>query len=71
MTAQPAPIARALSINEVIERTGFCRAKVYEHIRGRELIARKSGRRTFVLESDLQDFLLSMPRVELRGVAAA
>jgi excisionase family DNA binding protein len=63
-------IRRAYSIRQVRELTGFCNEKVYQHIRKGELLARKSGRRTFILASDLDRFLESLPMVRL-GKAVA
>jgi hypothetical protein len=60
-------IRRAYSIKQVRELTGFCNEKVYQHIRKGELVARKSGRRTFVLASDLDRFLQSRPVLKLRA----
>jgi excisionase family DNA binding protein len=42
---------------------GLCRDSVYKLIREGRLPTRKIGRRTVVLESDLQAFLESLPRL--------
>jgi excisionase family DNA binding protein len=41
--------------------TGLGRDSVYKAIRARHLPARKLGRRTLILASDLQTFLSSLP----------
>jgi hypothetical protein len=55
----------SLSINEVIAATGLCRESIYQAIRKGDLIARKYGKRTFVLSDDLRHFLASRPRLVL------
>jgi excisionase family DNA binding protein len=52
---------RAFSIEEVIERTGLSRTKLYEEIDSKHLVAKKCGNRTLVLESDLSRFLQGLP----------
>jgi excisionase family DNA binding protein len=51
----------AFSIAEVIARTGLGRDTVYGLIRDGQLVARKVGRRTLVVNSDLEKFLTSLP----------
>ena len=51
----------AFSIAEVIARTGRGRDTVYGLIRDGQLVARKVGRRTLVVNSDLEKFLTSLP----------
>jgi excisionase family DNA binding protein len=51
----------AFSIAEVIARTGLGRDKVYGLIRDGQLVARKVGRRTLVVSSDLEKFLTYLP----------
>jgi excisionase family DNA binding protein len=48
---------RAFSVEEVMERTGLSKTKLYEEIERRNLRARKCGVRTLILESDLDAFL--------------
>ena len=48
---------QSLSINDVQSCTGLGRTKIYSLIGTGELKARKLGKRTFVLKSDLEDFL--------------
>jgi excisionase family DNA binding protein len=53
-----------LSILEACRIAGIGRTKIYEAIAGRRLKARKLGKRTIVLRSDLQEFLAALPVVE-------
>jgi len=55
------PNRRAYSIPEVMCVLGLCRDSVYKLIREGRLPARKIGRRTVVLETDLQAFLEGLP----------
>jgi excisionase family DNA binding protein len=57
------PHRRAYSVPEAMCVLGLCRDSVYKLIRQGRLPARKIGRRTVVLESDLQAFLESLPRL--------
>ena len=45
------------SISEVMALTGLGRTKLYEEINSGRLPARKSGRRTLILRSDLEGYL--------------
>ena len=56
------PVA-AYSVTEVIARLGVCRQRVYDLINEKKLIARKLGRRTIVLDSDLRAFLEGLPTI--------
>ena len=60
------PEKLALTIAEAIELCPFGRSVLYEEIRKGTLPARKIGARTFILRSDLEQFLARMPRVVLR-----
>ena len=51
----------ALSIEEVQKISGLGRTKVYQLINSGSLIARKSGKRTLILRSDLEAFLTNLP----------
>jgi len=53
----------AYNVPEVMAMTGLCRDKVYSAIRNGELTARKHGKRTLILESDLRKFLEALPRI--------
>lgn len=52
--------AYSFSLEEVAARTGLGRTSVFHVIRDGRLIARKCGRRTIVLRSDLEAFLQSL-----------
>jgi excisionase family DNA binding protein len=49
------------SVEQVTKITGLGRTSVYEQIRTGQLIARKVGRRTVILQSDLIRWLESRP----------
>ena len=51
----------AYTIDGVCEAAGIGRSSVFEAIRSGELVARKMGRRTIVLEGDLRTWLSSLP----------
>ena len=57
------PHRRAYSVPETMCVLGLCRDSVYKLINTGQLPARKIGRRTVVLESDLQAFLEALPRL--------
>lgn len=57
------PATRAFSVEEVMERTGLSKTKLYEEIDQRNLLAKKCGVRTLILESDLDQFLRQLPGV--------
>jgi excisionase family DNA binding protein len=52
----------AYTVEGVCETAGIGRSSVFEAIRSGELVARKMGRRTIVLEGDLRRWLASLPR---------
>lgn len=52
---QPLPLS--LSIQDVKTATGLGLTKIYSLLRSGEIPAKKLGKRTFVLKSDLEDFL--------------
>jgi len=54
---------RALSVPETMIVLGICRDGVYKLINEGRLPARKIGRRTIVLEADLQAFLEALPKL--------
>jgi len=58
------PLRRAYSVPETMCVLGLCRDSIYRLIREGRLPARKIGRRTVVLESDLQAFLEALPKLE-------
>jgi excisionase family DNA binding protein len=55
----------AMSITETAEFIGHSRSTVWQLIRSGALPARKSGRRTILLTSDVLRFLESLPQREL------
>jgi hypothetical protein len=54
---------RAFSVEDVMERTGLSKTKLYEEIEHETLRARKCGVRTLILESDLDKFLNGLQQV--------
>jgi excisionase family DNA binding protein len=59
---QPPPVI-AYSVPEVMLSLGLCRDTIYKLIRSGRLVARKSGKRTLILASDLQAFTESLPKI--------
>jgi excisionase family DNA binding protein len=57
------PTTRAYSVEEVAERTGISRSKLYEEMEDERLRARKCGGRRLILESDLDRYLRKLPTV--------
>jgi excisionase family DNA binding protein len=53
-----------LSIAEACAVAGIGRTKIYEAISVGSLKARKCGKRTIILRTDLQSFLSALPVVE-------
>ena len=53
----------AYSVPEAMCVLGLCRDSVYKLIRDNKLPARKIGRRTIVLASDLEAFLKALPAI--------
>jgi excisionase family DNA binding protein len=56
----------ALRISEVCQATGLGRTSVYAAIANGSLCARKWGRTTVILASDLQLFLECLPKISAR-----
>jgi excisionase family DNA binding protein len=54
----------ALSVDETARRADSCRDKIYHAINERKLRARKDGRRTIILVSDLEAYLKGLPVLE-------
>jgi excisionase family DNA binding protein len=52
-----------LSVTEACSVAGIGRTKIYEAISTGKLKARKFGKRTIILRTDLQDFLTQLPVV--------
>jgi excisionase family DNA binding protein len=64
-------MALAYAIREACEASGIGRSSIYELLKSGALRARKHGKRTLILESDLRRWLeklpeLSRPRVRRR-----
>jgi hypothetical protein len=57
----------ALSIPDVVRSTGLCRTLIYAEIRAGRLHARKCGRRTIILRSDVEEFLKELPVIAAEG----
>ena len=55
------PVTRAFSVEDVIKRTGLSKTRLYQEIAQKNLRTRKSGVRTLILESDLDQFLRQLP----------
>jgi len=51
----------ALSVDEASRRADTCRDKIYGAINAGKLRARKNGRRTLILASDLEAYLNDLP----------
>lgn len=62
MTLQDSP-KLSYSIAEIVRLTGLARSSIYRAINAGPLRARKCGRRTIVLASDLQTFLTGLREV--------
>ena len=62
-TVSPATECAAYSIPEVMARVGVGRDKLYCLVREGKLPARKLGRKTLILASDLEAFLEALPRL--------
>jgi hypothetical protein len=62
--AIPAAPKRAFSIPEVVEAASICRTTVFAEIAAGRLVARKLGRRTVVLASDLETWLEQLPSID-------
>jgi excisionase family DNA binding protein len=54
--------SQALTIDEVVTRSGISRTKIYEALRDGVLSRRKFGKRTLVLQSEFERFLSELPK---------
>jgi hypothetical protein len=59
-----------LSINETCAVSGFGKTKIYEAISAGQLVARKFGKRTIVLQEDLSRFLTALPVTNAKPLSA-
>jgi excisionase family DNA binding protein len=53
----------AYSVEETLAKLGIGRDKLYKIIKAKQLPARKLGKRTLILASDLNVFVESLPHV--------
>jgi Helix-turn-helix domain len=61
--SEPASLSPlAFSPEAAARASHISRTALYQAIREKKLVARKSGRRTLILDSDLRSFLGSLPR---------
>lgn len=56
----------AFSVDEAARRADTCRDKIYGAINAGKLRARKNGRRTLILASDLEAYLKDLPILEAK-----
>lgn len=55
---------RALSLSEFCSSYGIGRTRAYEELKAGRLRARKSGRRTIILQSDAENWLRELPTIQ-------
>ena len=53
----------AVSIEGAIKASGLGRSKIYDEIRDGRLLARKVGKRTLILMTDLKAWLAAFPTI--------
>jgi excisionase family DNA binding protein len=58
----------AFSVDEAARRADTCRDKIYGAINAGQLRARKNGRRTLILATDLESYLRNLPVIEPKAV---
>lgn len=56
----------ALSLKDCSDETGIGLNALYDAVREGTLAARKVGRRTVILRADLEAYLKSLPRLDLK-----
>jgi len=59
----PNDVPVALSVRQTLAALGIGRDKFYRLIREKRLVARKCGKRTLVLASDLEAFVRALPKI--------
>ena len=57
----------SLSVDEVAKATGICKTNVYEAINLGRLPAKKYGKKTLVLKTDLEGFLASLTSYPIKN----
>jgi len=57
----------SLSIEEVSNMTGISESNIYKLIRSGDLLAKKLGRKTLILKTDLDNFMNNLEPVQLRN----
>jgi hypothetical protein len=65
-----ANVTLALGIDDVCRLTGLGRTSIYSAIAIGDLVARKYGRRTIILSSDVEAFLGKLPTTRVTGKPA-
>ena len=55
----------SFSIPEFSQATSIGRSKIYEEIKAGKLIARKIGKRSLITLDDGQEYLASLPRMDI------
>lgn len=50
-----------VSVPDAVRLTGWSRSAIYEALRRQDLKAKKAGRRTLILYSDLEAFVSNLP----------
>jgi hypothetical protein len=61
------PPALAYNTFQAAKVAGICRSLLYREIAAGRLIARKHGRRTIILDTDLRAWLAALPRMSASG----
>jgi excisionase family DNA binding protein len=51
----------SVSVPEAVRLTGWSRSAIYEALKRQELSAKKAGRRTLILYTDLEAFMANLP----------
>jgi excisionase family DNA binding protein len=57
----------AMTIPEAVRASGVGRSTIYAELASGRLVARKLGRRTLVMSSELERWLESLPALKARG----
>lgn len=52
---------KVFSVKGVIQATGLSRSFIYEEIQSGRLPVRKAGRRTLILEKEVEKWLMALP----------